>query len=112
MSANKELDRDPRRSYPRMRVKFPVYWSNASVAQTWGQVRDISTGGLFMALSDPAQQVRAGTWIRLTIQSPSRKPLRRSGEVKWVGWHPVHKCNGAGVEFDAILNDVDNLVPE
>jgi len=110
MVTDDEHDSDPRRSYPRAQVGFPVSWSNASVTRARSALGDISISGLFMVVT-AAMGIRRGTWIRLTVESGQRR-IKRSGEVKWVGWHPVHQCYGAGVEFDCVVSDLDKLLFE
>ena len=91
------------RAYPRARVHLPTEWNALSGTRHQGEVRDISMGGLFMQLRNPRPTaVRVGSWVCVTLPIVGNNSLTVSGEVRWLGRSPEHRCEGLGIEFNEL----------
>jgi hypothetical protein len=73
------------------------------------EVRDISAGGAFVRpLCE--KPLRPGRIFLAVYTSAGEGPLRLSGDVVWVGYHPTHGCIGAGIRFDVANEDIPRRV--
>jgi len=87
------------REHPRRAVQWPAEWQTVHGPTRNGEVRDVSTKGLFLCPT-PHIDTMAGTEIHVRIDIPGQAELRVSGVVRWNGANPRHRCHGFGIEFD------------
>jgi uncharacterized protein (TIGR02266 family) len=69
-------------------------------ASSWGVVRDLSRGGVFVELLG---KLPVDTELDLDFRLPDvRKPLRPTAQVMWAGPHPKSRAPGMGLRFLAL----------
>jgi len=78
-------------------VRIRLVRANAS---SWGVVRDLSRGGVFV---ESRGTLPIDTELDLDFRLPeARKPLRPSAQVRWAGLHPATHAPGMGLRFLAL----------
>jgi uncharacterized protein (TIGR02266 family) len=69
-------------------------------ASSWGVVRDVSRGGVFVESSG---KLPVDTELDLDFRLPEvHKPLRPTAQVMWAGLHPISRALGMGLRFLAL----------
>jgi uncharacterized protein (TIGR02266 family) len=69
-------------------------------ATSWGVVRDLSRGGVFV---ESLGKLPVDTELDLDFRLPDvRKPLRPTAQVMWTGLHPKSRALGMGLRFLAL----------
>ena len=81
-------------------------------ASSWGVVRDLSRGGVFV---ESIGKMPIDTELDLDFRLPdARKPLRPSAQVMWTGLHPKSRASGMGLRFLALdrpsTHQIDSFV--
>ncbi len=85
------------RNSPRAPVRWAAFWTDGLRART-GEIRDISSGGLFLSPAwRPSTVYAAGDEIeiRCAIDDVS---VDLKAIVRWSGTSEVHDCEGFGLE--------------
>lgn len=94
------------RGAERAHVSVPARWTHHQKVEQPGEVRDISTVGMFLRPAGGTVRFRLQDVVRGTIRiGPSTRVF--TAHVRWRGWSLEHRCVGLGLEFtpDCALDD-------
>lgn len=88
-----------RRTAARTRVSFPARWDHRKVEGQPGELRDLSTTGMFLRPQGGTVRFRPDdvVWGSLELGG---QPRVFSAIVRWRGWSLEHRCVGLGLEFE------------
>lgn len=83
-----------RRSDPRLKVKFSVYWAREQSPEREAEVTDLSSGGCFV---HSYEEVQEGDLVKLRFDIPGYGDLTAWGNIVY-----RLRRNGFGVRFSAL----------
>lgn len=93
--------RDVRRRAERCSVRIPVTWRVEFERERSGELVDVSSDGLFVALPDEQLPPPQANALVTVVAFVAGEGHALEGRVRWVGRHVLTGQHGMGVGFDA-----------
>lgn len=88
-----------RRAAPRASVHHPARWDHRRLEDQPGEVRDVSTTGLFLRPQGGTVRFRPNDVVWGSLQLRGERRVF-SALVRWRGWSLEHRCVGLGLELE------------
>jgi|GEM_PF-3437969 len=88
-----------RRTATRAPVSFPTRWDHRRLENQPGELRDVSTTGMFLRPQGGTVRFRPNDVVWGSVEIRGRRRVF-SAIVRWRGWSLEHRCVGLGLQFE------------
>ena len=104
--------RQRHRSWPRISVRWEARWALGAGSPQLAMLYDISAEGAFLRPQLGAR-LPVGETLSLRLQSPDQRiDLQTQATIRWAGRSLAHGCDGYGVQFETISEEIDRYIRE